>query len=283
MSAGTVDHGALAAAGPWIDTHCHLSLDDHHPADPDASHDSDQPPMDPARAAAAIIESARVNGVERLITIGTDLASSRSGSALAASHDGVWATVGLHPHDASRGTDGIETLLGAPRVVGVGECGLDYHYEHSPRDAQRLAFAEQIDMARRHDLALVIHTRQAWDDTFAILDTQGIPERTIIHCFTGGPDEARKCLDRGAYLSFSGITTFKNAPEVRGAAALCPKDRLLVETDSPFLAPVPYRGKPNRPAWVPVVGAAVAEARGVNAAEVASAVWANAETVFGIG
>lgn len=283
MSPAAVDHGALAAAGPWIDTHCHLSLDTHHPADPDAANQSDQPGTDPAEAAAVIIDAARDNGVQRLITIGTDLESSRSGSALAVSHDGVWATVGLHPHDASRGTDGIEALLGAPRVVGVGECGLDYHYEHSPRDSQGVAFAAQIDMAKRHDLALVIHTRAAWDDTFAILDAQGIPARTIIHCFTGGPDEARKCLDRGAYLSFSGIATFKNAPEVRAAAALCPQDRLLVETDSPFLAPVPYRGKPNSPAWVPVVGAAVAEARGVSAAEIASTVWANAETVFGIG
>ena len=194
--------------------------------------------------------------------------------------DGVWATVGLHPHDASRGTDGLEPLLDESRVVAVGECGLDYHYEHSPRDAQRRAFVEQIDLAKRYDLALVVHTRDAWDDTFAIFDAEGMPDRTIIHCFTGGPDEARACLDRGAMLSFSGIATFKNAADVRAAAALCPGDRVLVETDSPFLAPVPFRGKTNRPAWVPLVGAAIAEVRGCRPAELAEAVWANAATVF---
>ncbi len=281
MSGKDVDHAALAAAGPWIDTHCHLSLDDAHSADPDVADTVDEASRSLAEA-AGIIDAARTNGVQRLVTIATDAPSARVGIEIAAAHDGVWATVGLHPHDAKRGTGGLEELLGAGGVVAVGECGLDYHYEHSPRDVQRTAFAEQIAMAERHDLALVIHTREAWDDTFDILDAEGIPERTIIHCFTGGPDEARRCLDRGAYLSFSGIATFGNGTDVRAAAALCPADRLLVETDSPFLAPVPYRGKPNRPAWVPVVGAHVAAARGETPAEVAAAVWTNAETVFGI-
>lgn len=282
MSPAPADHEALAAAGPWIDTHCHLSLDDDHPADPDAP-TADRPgTIDFVAAATPVIDAARRAGVERLVTIGTDAASSRAGAAVAAAHDGVWATVGLHPHDASRGTDGLEALLDAPEVVAVGECGLDYHYDHSPRAAQREAFAAQIDLARRHGLALVVHTREAWDDTFAIFDAEGIPERTIIHCFTGGPGEARACLDRGAYVSFSGIATFRNAADVREAAALCPADRLLVETDSPFLAPVPYRGKPNRPEWVPVVGAAVAAVRGESPADVATAVWTNAQTVFGL-
>ena len=183
----------------------------------------------------------------------------------------MWATVGLHPHDAVNGTDGLEALVAEGPVVAVGECGLDYHYEHSPREVQRRAFAEQVALAKRHDLALVVHTREAWDDTYAIFDAEGMPERTIIHCFTGGPDEARACLDRGAYLSFSGIVTFRNAAEVREAALLCPEDRLLVETDSPFLAPVPFRGSTNQPGWVPVVGAAVAEVRGVEPAAVAAA------------
>ncbi len=287
MTLAPVDHEALAAAGPWIDTHCHLSLDDDHPADPDApdrdgSGDGDDD-GDIVASAQPIIDAARAAGVQRLVTIGTDLASSASGTAVAAAHDDVWATVGLHPHDASRGIDGLEALLDAPKVVAVGECGLDYHYEHSPRAAQREAFAAQIELAIRHDLALVVHTREAWDDTFAVFDAEGVPDRTIIHCFTGGPDEARASLDRGAYLSFSGIATFRNAPEVREAAALCPPDRLLVETDSPFLAPVPYRGRPNRPEWVPVVGAAVADVRGETPAAVASTVWTNAETVFALG
>ena len=148
-------------------------------------------------------------------------------------------------------------------VVGIGECGLDYHYDHSPRPVQREAFALQVELAHRHGLALVIHTREAWDDTIDILTASGVPEQTIVHCFTGGPDEARRCLDLGASLSFSGVVTFKNAAEVREAAALCPLDRLLVETDTPFLTPVPHRGTLNEPARVPLVGAAIAQVKGV--------------------
>ena len=162
--------------------------------------------------------------------------------------DGVWATAGVHPHDAEGGLDGLEALLGRPEVVAVGECGLDFHYDHSPRDVQREVFAAQVAPGPRPPaLPLVVHTREAWDETFAVLEGEGVPERTVIHCFTGGPDEARRCLDLGAHLSFSGIVTFKGAPEVREAAALCPLDRLLVETDAPYLAPVPHRGRPNRP------------------------------------
>ncbi|MBS1847403.1 MAG: TatD family hydrolase [Actinobacteria bacterium] len=286
MSRADVDHVALAAAGPWIDTHCHLSLDDAHPADPDIDIDTGvvEADVDATLAAAGpVIAAARANGVERLITIGTDVASSRSGAAVAGVHENVWATVGLHPHDASRGVDSLEAVAASPKVVAIGECGLDYHYEHSPRAAQREAFAAQIDLAKRLDLALVVHTREAWDDTFDLFAAEGVPDRTIIHCFTGGPDEARRCLDLGAHVSFSGIVTFKNAPEVRAAAALCPADRLLVETDSPFLAPVPYRGESNRPEWVPMVGAAVAEVRNETVRELAASVWANAESVFRIG
>ncbi len=279
MSGKDVDRDALAAAGPWIDTHCHLSLDDSVSADPAEAQDGATGATSVDRV-STLLEDARQAGVARLVTIATDAASARAAIDLASVHDDVWATVGLHPHDAVNGTAGLEALLAEAPVVAVGECGLDYHYEHSPRDAQRRAFAEQVALAKRHDLALVVHTREAWDDTFAILDTEGMPARTIIHCFTGGPDEARACLDRGAYLSFSGIVTFRNAADVREAAVLCPEDRLLVETDSPFLAPVPFRGSTNQPGWVPVVGAAVAEARGVAPAAVAAAVWDNAAAVF---
>jgi TatD DNase family protein len=126
----------------------------------------------------------------------------------------------------------------------------------------------------------VIHTREAWADTFAILDAEGVPERTVFHCFTGGPDEARQCLDRGAYLSFSGIVSFKTADDVRAAAVLCPLERMTVETDSPYLAPVPHRGRKNQPAWVPLVGGAVAAAKGLDVDEVARATTANAERLF---
>jgi len=194
--------------------------------------------------------------------------------------------VGMHPHEARHGLDGLAGLLDDPAnaglVVAVGECGLDYYYEHSPRDAQRAMFAAQIGMAHERGLPLVIHTRDAWEDTFEVLDAEGVPERTVLHCFTGGPDEARSCLDRGAHLSFSGIVTFKAAADVRAAAALCPLDRVLVETDSPYLAPVPHRGRPNNPAFVPLVGAAVADAMGVTVDAVARASWDNATTVYGL-
>ena len=244
----------------WTDTHCHLGWEGSVVAD-------------------QVAEAAEA-GVHRLITIGTDEGTSRTAIQAASEHDNVWATVGLHPHDASAGADTVARLATAARVVAIGECGLDYHYEHSPRDAQRKAFAQQIGMAHEHGLALVIHTRDAWDDTFEILRAEGVPERTVFHCFTGGAQEARRSLDLGGYLSFSGIISFKNAEDLREAAVVCPADRLLVETDSPYLAPVPHRGKENRPAWVAVVGEAVAAARGEDPAEVAAHTWDNAERVF---
>ncbi len=245
----------------WADSHCHIAYEG---------------------VGAEAIGEARSAGVGRIVTIGTDARTSASSVATARAHDGVWATVGLHPHEASEGVDTIRSLLNPPDpvVVGIGECGLDYFYEHSDRPAQRLAFAEQIALANELDLALVIHTRDAWDETFEILDAEGIPSRWVVHCFSGGPAEAALALDRGAYLSFSGIVTFKKAEDVRQAAAQCPLDRLLVETDSPFLAPVPHRGKKNQPGWVPLVGAAVAELRGVEVDEVEQATWANTSALF---
>jgi TatD DNase family protein len=245
----------------WTDSHCHIDYDG---------------------VGHAAIGEARQAGVTRMITIGTGAATSADSIATAREHDGVWATVGLHPHEASAGVEGIAALLDPPDpvVVAVGECGLDYFYEHSPRPAQRQAFADQIAMARRLDLALVVHTRDAWDETFDILTTVGVPDRWVLHCFSGGPAEAKRGLALGAYLSFSGIVTFKKADDVRGAAALCPLDRMLVETDSPYLAPVPNRGRPNQPAWVALVGEAVAGLRGLAPEVVARATWDNASAVF---
>ncbi|MBV8297210.1 MAG: TatD family hydrolase [Acidimicrobiia bacterium] len=245
----------------WADSHCHVQYEG---------------------VGIEAVEEARREGVERVVTVGTDAEESRKAVGVARAVDGVWATAGVHPHDATEGVEGIIPLLGEPEVVAVGECGLDYHYDRSPRDVQRRVFAEQIALALEQDLALVIHTREAWDDTFDILDSEGVPARTVLHCFTGGPDEARRGLDAGAFLSFSGIVTFKGADDVRAAAALCPLDRLLVETDAPFLAPVPHRGKPNRPAWVKVVGEAVAAATNVATEEVEGATWANAARLFGL-
>jgi TatD DNase family protein len=245
----------------WTDSHCHV------PAG--------------IEGAAAIAEAVTA-GVTRLVDVGTDAQSSRTAIEVARAHEGVWATVGLHPHDAKEGLDGIAELLGAPEVVAVGECGLDYHYDHSPRPVQRQVFAAQIGLAHEHDLALVIHTREAWDDTFAVLTAESAPAQIVFHCFTGGPAEAERALALGAVLSFSGIVTFKGASEVREAAALCPLDRLMVETDSPYLAPVPHRGQANRPAWVPLVGAAVATAKGLETQAVEEASSANAAQLFGL-
>jgi TatD DNase family protein len=221
--------------------------------------------------------------VERLITVGTDQVASEAAIVVARRHPGaVWAAVGLHPHDARHGLGGIADLLAEPEVVAVGECGLDYHYDHSPRDVQRTVFAEQVRLAHEHALPLVIHTREAWDDTFAVLEREGTPDRTVFHCFTGGPGEAERCLALGAHLSFSGIVTFKGASELRAAARACPPERLLVETDSPYLAPEPHRGRPNRPALVAAVGARIAAERDVSDAEIAALTWENAASVYGL-
>lgn len=249
----------------WTDTHCHTQEEMVETG-------SDE-----------LLHRAREAGVDRFVVIGTDANTSAQALATADSHPDVWATIGLHPHDAALGVDTIEPLLisGAPaRTVAIGECGLDYHYENSPRQAQRDAFARQIALAKKHGLSLVVHTRDAWDDTFDVLDAEGAPEQTIIHCFTGGPDEARACLERGAHISFSGIITFKNAEDIREAARLCPLERILVETDAPFLAPVPYRGRPNEPAHVAVVGAAVAKLKGMGEDEFAALTTANALRAF---
>ena len=252
----------------WTDSHCHVLRDE-----------------DPA----ATVARAREAGVGRFVLVGTDAEESRrcveTAHALGGPAAGVWAAVGLHPHDASQGTVAVlgllEEVASDPVVVAVGECGLDYHYLHSPEEDQKRSFARQIEAAHRHGLALVIHSRSAWDDTFQVLEAEGVPERTVFHCFTGGPQEARRCLEAGAYLSFSGIISFKNAQDVREAAAICPAERYLVETDSPFLAPVPHRGRPNEPGFVPLVGEAVAAARGEAVEVVEAASWDNAARLFG--
>lgn len=248
----------------WVDSHCHLQM---------VSGDTD-----------AVLDRAREAGVDWLVCVGTDLESSRRAVELArTAPDRVRATVGLHPHDASRLADewdAIVELIGADEVVAVGECGFDLHYEHSPRAAQEEAFRVQIRLAHTHGLTLVVHSRAAWDDTFRVLGDEGPPPRTVFHCFTGGEAEARLALDLGTALSFSGIVSFPSAEDVRAAAALTPAGRLLVETDAPYLAPVPHRGRENEPALVPAVGAALAGARDEPAARVAAATGATAERMF---
>ena len=267
------------SAASWFDSHCHVQ-DAYRPEE---------------SAFEGVLAEAAGAGVSALVCVGTDAGSSLQAVELASglgddrvrSGVEVWATVGVHPHDAVQGIEAAASLLErcvADRpgvVVAVGECGLDYHYDHSPRPVQRDVFAAQIELARRFDLALVVHSRKAWDDTVGLL--RGTHDlRVVLHCFTGGAAEARRCLDLGAYLSFSGIVTFPNADDVREAARLCPADRLLVETDAPFLAPVPHRGRPNQPAWVGVIGTAVAEVRGEPVEVLAEGTTANARRLFSL-
>jgi TatD DNase family protein len=246
----------------WVDSHCHLqSL-----RNPDGA-----------------IERAREAGVSAMVCVGTDLETSRQAIELAARHQDVRATVGLHPHDASKLSAEWEQLVAlaeADDVVGVGETGFDFHYLHSPADEQETAFRAQIELAKRLDRALVVHSRDAWDATFRVLADEGPPARTVLHCFTGGPAEARRAFDLGALISYSGIVTFPAADDLREAAAITPLDRLLVETDAPYLAPVPRRGRENEPGLVPLVGAAVAAAGGRPEAEIAKRTAANATAAF---
>jgi TatD DNase family protein len=252
----------------WADSHCHV-------------HD---PRLDTDAVFAAAVEAR----LRLMVTVGCDEETSLAAIDIAtraddheAAHNaglGVWATVGLHPHDATDGLHWISPLLDRAkelRVLAVGECGLDYYYEHSPRDVQQRIFAEQIALAHAYDLPLVIHTRDAWDDTFAVLDAEGTPATTIFHCFSGGVDEAQRCLalHDGVYLSFSGIVTFKTAEDLRSAAAVTPLSRLLIETDSPYLAPMPHRGKRNQPAFVTLVGAQIAEVKACSVDDIEQATW----------
>ncbi len=246
----------------WFDNHCHIhGLDD---------------------AAPDVVAAARAEGVEGMITVGCTVADSLAAADCAAGIDGVWATAGVHPHDAKDGIDGLVDLLDRDEIVAVGECGLDYHYDHSPRDVQRRVFEAQIGLAHERQLPLVIHSRSAWDDTFDVLDDLGLPTNTVFHCFTGGPAEAEAALERGAYVSISGIVTFPSAGDLRAAAAIVPDDRLMIETDTPYLAPVPKRGKANRPANVPLIGEFLASEREISVESVATLTWDNAQRFYGV-
>lgn len=234
---------------------------------------------------AAALASARAAGVETVVTIGIDVATSRRAVELAAEFPGVYATVGLHPHDAESGDqatlDELERLAAAPKVVAVGECGLDYYRDLSPRDAQRRVFLAQIDLARRRGLPLVVHVREAGDEAMALLAEHAAGLTVVMHCFSL-PEYVDECNRRGYYASFAGNVTYKNAEALRVAAAGVREDRLLVETDAPFLTPVPHRGKENAPALVALTAAAVAAARGCSLERLAAVTTANARRVFGL-
>ena len=251
-------------AGMLVDTHCHLHLLEPPPAE--------------------VVAQALAEGVGHLIDVGVDLDSSRQAAANAAMLPQVSATAGVHPHDADTLTAPVlaelRRLLAAERVVGVGETGLDYHYDNSPRDAQRAAFAAHVRLARELDKALVVHCREAFADVLAILDGEGAPPRVVFHCFAGDEPAAARVVEAGWYVSFAGTVTFRNAPGLRAACAVVPLERMVLETDSPFLSPHPYRGRPNRPGRVAVTARTVAEVHGVPVQQVAAATTATAAEAF---
>lgn len=273
----TDDAGPAAAGGTgWTDSHCHLQ--DRYRDGPDEGAGD--------AGLREVLERAARAGVTAAVCIGTDADSSREAVRIANLEDlaiDVYATVGLHPHEASTSTRGLAALLdadGADRVVGIGECGLDYYYEHSPRDAQLVALRDQLALAVTRDLAVVLHVRDAFDDLFSVLDDVGVPPRTIVHCFSAGPAEARRCVAAGMMVSVAGIVTFKNADPLRAALAEVPLDRLLVETDAPYLAPVPHRGRRNEPAFVVETAKVLAAVKGISYEALAAATTENFFRLF---
>lgn len=233
-----------------------------------------------------VVRRARAVGVSRMVTVATDAEDGRDGLALARRHPHVvFATAGLHPHDASAWSEeteaGIRALLPEPEILAVGETGLDFHYDNSPRSVQREAFEAQLDLAAEYDLPIVVHSRDADEAMLEILLDRGHEVRGVLHCFTGGDALLEAGLDAGWYVSFGGITTFAS---FEGAELVrrVPHERLMVETDSPYLAPVPERGKRNEPAFLPHVCSRVAELRGVGPEELAAQTTAAALAFYGI-
>jgi TatD DNase family protein len=254
-----------------VDSHCHLD-DEKFDADRDAT-----------------IERARTAGVERMMAIGTGNGPPDLEAALrlARQHDFIYATVGVHPHDAAKATpetfERLEELAGESKVLAIGEIGLDYHYDFSPPDVQRRVFVQQLELAAGARKPIVIHTREAWDDTLALVRERGLPFGGIMHCFTGSAKEAEEALNLGFHLSFGGILTFPKADDLRKAAARTPEDRLLVETDSPYLAPIPLRGKRNEPAFLVETARRLAEVRGISPENIASLTTQNFNQLFKLG
>jgi TatD DNase family protein len=257
----------------WTDTHCHL---DPTYYDGDAGVD-------------AAVQRARDAGVTRMITIGAvfGLEGLARARAVAERHDDVWFTAGLHPHEAADWSPAYEAAMrdaaSHPRCVGFGEMGLDFYYDHADRDVQRATFRAQVRLARELGMPVIIHDRDSAGETLAILDEEGAFEgRVLFHCFSGTAAEGAEIAARGGYISIPGIVTFKKAGEMPEVAAAVPGDRLLVETDSPYLAPVPRRGRRNEPAYVAFTGARVAELRGVTPEALARATSVNAARFYGL-
>jgi TatD DNase family protein len=238
-----------------------------------------------ARDLDAVLDRARRAGVRGFIAVGTSVASSRRVVGLAARHDDVYAAVAVHPHEAPDATPdalaALAELARHPKVVAVGETGLDWYRDFAPREAQLRAFRAHLDLARRADLPVIVHCRDAYPEVLHILAEH--PVRCVVmHCFSGSLEVARVCVDRGYYAGLGGPVTYRNARRALEVARYLPPDRLLLETDAPYLPPEPHRGRRNEPAYLPLIASAVAQARGVAAATVAEITAANAREVFGL-
>jgi TatD DNase family protein len=237
-----------------------------------------------------VLAEARAAGVSRVVTVGTSLESSRWSARCAAEHDEVYAAVAIHPNDtvaavasltAEEVLAEIEALASLPRVVAVGETGLDYYRDHAAPEVQRWWFREHIKIAKRTGKALMIHDREAHADVLRILEEEGPPDRVVFHCFSGDVPMVKQCAEAGYVMSFAGNVTFTSAQPLREAAAAAPPDLVLVETDAPFLTPVPNRGKPNSPALVAYTLRCVAEVKGMDLAELCDVIAATADRTFG--
>jgi TatD DNase family protein len=252
-----------------LDSHCHL----------------DAMGLSTAEDVAAAVAAAQAVGVRRVVTVGDTLVSSRWCARSAATHPDVYAAVAVHPNEVS-GIDeatyaGLADLAAQPQVRAVGETGLDYYRDRAPAAAQQEAFRRHIALAKEAGKAVVIHDRDAHDAVLQVLAEEGAPERTVLHCFSGDAELARTCADRGYLLSFAGTLTFKNAGALREAAAVVPLDQLLVETDAPFLAPTPHRGRPNAPYLIPLTVRVLADIKRIDLGELCAAIGRNGERAFG--
>ena len=247
---------------PFTDSHCHLTMS----------------------AADAVLSRARAAGVGGFVVPGTKLEDAPEAVAIANAREGVWCAVGFHPHEAKDCDDAafaeIERLASEPKVVAIGECGLDYHYMHSPRETQIAVFERHIALAKKLGKPIIVHNRESTDDCVEILLRSGC--RGILHSYTESLEVARKLVDAGFFISFSGIVTFRSAEMLRGVATALPHDRVLIETDTPFLAPVPYRGKDNEPAFVVKIAELLATLWGKPLEYFAEQTTANFERAFSV-
>jgi TatD DNase family protein len=258
----------MRAPSPIIDSHAHLDFDRF-----DADRD-------------AVIDRAAAANVDTLITIGTDLSSSRRAHALTQAWPNIYSSAGVHPHQVDAFADAdwpaLVALFDDPKVCAVGETGLDYYYDYGDRARQRDMFARHLVLCGEVNRPVVVHIRDAFDDAWRIVEEVGLLAGGVVHCFTGGPEECAKALDLGFSISLSGICTFKSAKALRRAVAQIPLDRLLIETDSPFLAPTPHRGKRNEPAFVVHTAHEVAKLRGESVESICEATRRNTQRLFGL-